>query len=181
MIMIILLFGMLAGLDNLQVCSSIGLGAVPRARLHRMAVMFSLCETVAPVVGFLAGKAFLPAIGVWSHLAGPAVMIACGLAIFHAALRHELETISEAEVFALPLSLCLDNVIAGAGLSPIGNPVGLAALCIGLMSAAMSCAGLYGAARIRGLLGRVPRLRVEMAGAAYLVVLAFRMLAERIG
>jgi putative Mn2+ efflux pump MntP len=181
MIVTILLFGMLAGLDNLQVCSSIGLGAIPRGRLHRMAIMFSLCETVAPVVGFLAGKAFLTAIGVWSHFAGPAVMIACGLAIFCAALRHAPETISEAGVFALPLSLCLDNVIAGAGLSPIGKPVWLAALSIGLTSAMMSCAGLYGAARVRGLLARVPRLRVEIAGAAYLVILAFRMLAERIG
>ena len=108
-------------------------------------------------------------------------MIACGVAIFLAAIRHAPEAISEAGVFALPISLCLDNVIAGAGLSPIGNPVWLAALCIGLMSAMMSCAGLYGAVRIRGLLGRVPRLRVEMAGAAYLVVTAIRMLAERAG
>ena len=177
----ILLFGMLAGLDNLQVCSSIGLGAIPRGRLHRLAAMFTLCETIAPVIGFLAGKAFLNALGVWSHIAGPAVMIVCGIAILVAAIRNTPEAFPEAGVVALPVSLCLDNVVAGAGLSPTGEPVWMAALLIGLTSAILSGIGLYGAARIRGLLRRLPALRVEMAGAAFLVILAFRMLAERVG
>ena len=177
----ILLFGALAGLDNLQVCSSIGLSGIPRGRLNRLGMMFTLCETAGPVIGFVAGKAFLSALGAWSHVAGPAVMIACATAIFIASLRGTQDGIPEAGVVALPLSLSLDNVVAGAGLSPIGEPVWTAALGIGLMSAVMSCAGLYGAASVRGLLARVPRLRVEMVGAGYLAILAVRMLAGRAG
>jgi manganese efflux pump family protein len=177
----ILLFGLLAGLDNLQVCSSIGLAEITRRRLHRLAIMFALCETLAPLVGVLGGKAFLNSFGGWSHVAGPAVVIACGISIFYAAMRRTQDGLPPAGVVALPMALCLDNVVAGAGLSAIGEHMWFSALCIGLTSATMSCAGLYAAARIRCLLGGVPRLRVETAAAGYLVVLALRMFAEKVG
>ena len=175
----ILVFGLLAGLDNLQVCSSIGLAPIPRSRLHRMAAMFCFCETAAPLAGLLMAKAMLSAAGAWAHVAGPAVMIACGIAIFHAALRQSDESVSETGAFALPLALCVDNVFAGAGISPMAGPVWMGALYIGITSSLMSCVGVYGAQWIRRLLTCLPRVRVEMVGATYLVLVAIHMLTER--
>lgn len=181
MIATILLFGVLAGLDNLQVCSSIGLASIPRPRLRGLAIMFTLCETLAPVAGAFGGKAFLNSIATWSHLAAPLVVIACGISILYAAVCRSQEGLPRASVVALPFALCLDNVVAGAGLGAIGEHVWFAALSIGLTSSIMSCVGLYGAARVRRLLrGAVP-LRVEIAGAGYLLFLAVRMFAENVG
>ncbi len=182
MIATILFFGVLAGLDNLQVCSSIGLAEIPRRRLYRLAIMFTLCETLAPLVGVVGGKAFLNSVGAVSHIAGPVVVIASGISIFYAALRRTNNGLPEAGVVALPMALCLDNVVAGAGLSAfVTPPVWIAALCVGLTGAIMSCAGLYGATRVRRLLRDALPVRWEIAGAGYLVFLAVRMFAEKVG
>jgi putative Mn2+ efflux pump MntP len=127
----------------------------------------------------MMGKALLNAVGLWARILGPAVMIVCGVAIFRAAMRNDDDGgISEAGAFALPVSLCLDNVIAGVGISPLAGHALDSALCIGLISALMSLTGAYGAQWLRGILSRLAIPRLEMLGAAYLVVLALRSLAQ---
>jgi putative Mn2+ efflux pump MntP len=80
-------------------------------------------------------------------------------------------------LFGLPLSLSLDNLLGGAGISALGYPVVPAALLIGLVSAAMSCAGLYLGGWLRRLLQwRFAAWCLEPAVGAYLCLLAVRML-----
>jgi putative Mn2+ efflux pump MntP len=75
-------------------------------------------------------------------------------------------------LFGLPLSLSLDNLLAGVGLGSIHYPVLLSALVMGLVSAAMSCAGLY----LGNWLRRFVPKRTEVVVGAYLCVLAVRMM-----
>jgi putative Mn2+ efflux pump MntP len=176
----VLLLGIWAGMDNLQVCSSVALAPIPRGRLHRLAAMSCICETAAPVAGLLLGKALLSVLGVCSQITGPAMMIVCGIAIFRSSLRGDDQGLSEAGAFALPVSLCLDNLVAGIGVSPAVGPAWTAALSIGLISASMSCVGVYGAQWLRKIIYSLHIPRLEMLGAAYLVMLGLRTLAERV-
>jgi putative Mn2+ efflux pump MntP len=74
-------------------------------------------------------------------------------------------------LFGLPLSLSLDNVLLGAGVSAAPGPALLSALGIGAISAAMSCIGLY----CGGWLRQAVPERIELVAGAYLCMLAVRM------
>jgi putative Mn2+ efflux pump MntP len=71
----------------------------------------------------------------------------------------------------------ITNFLTIRGISPLAVPVCLAALSIGLIGALMSCIGLYGGRQLRRVLQRFEFRRLDIAGAAYLLVLAFHMLA----
>ncbi len=179
MIATLLLFGVLAGLDNLQVCSSIGLLPLSRVRMRLLAVGFMVCEIAAPLAGFLIGHAALALVKPYARMAGPLMTMLCGAAVLAAALWGERETDSvKANRFllGLPLSLSLDNVVAGAGVSSMHCDAWTAALSIGLVSGGMSCVGLYGAALLRHSFQRIIPIRVEPLMGAYLCALAVRML-----
>jgi putative Mn2+ efflux pump MntP len=183
MIATVLSFGVLAGLDNLQVCSSLGLLSIPRRRKHLLAAVFSICEVIAPMAGLIAGHTVLMLLSPYSRVAGPIMMIFCGMSLFVAALYIKGECcISNSRLlFALPLSLSLDNLATGFGISPLLCPVWIAALSIGVVSAVMSCVGLYAASHVKSRLRHILLPHIDLAVAGYLCVLAFRMLiASRI-
>ncbi|MFZ6758457.1 manganese efflux pump MntP family protein [Undibacterium sp. Ji50W] len=173
----VILFGVAAGLDNLQVCSSIGLMPMQRRRLHLLALGFCICELGGAVLGLFLGQAFLAQIGPLANGLAPLVMLACGLAILWLAFRNQLKVLPDfvnhkAVLFALPISLCFDNVIAGAGISFSSTPVLASAMVIGVISAAMACSGLYLANWLRRFMPR----RIEMIAGAYLCFLAVRIM-----
>jgi putative Mn2+ efflux pump MntP len=178
MIGAVLVFGVLAGLDNLQVCSALGLLPMNRARRHSLAAAFGLCETVAPLAGLLAGHAALALAGAYARLAGPAMTICCGIAVLAWAVRGKPEDTgrSSGMLFGLPVALSLDNVVAGLGISSLACPVWVAALAVGLTSAAMSCIGLYGAARFRARIACWLPSSMEAAAGGWLIILAARTL-----
>ena len=124
------------------------------------------------MVGLLVGRFLLAFLEAASPKAGPAMVLVCGGIVLWQAVLQKEEGLEESRMlFGLPLSLSLDNVIIGAGVSGIpGASVG-SALGIGAISAAMSCAGLYAG----GWLRRLAPARVELVAGAYLCVLAVRM------
>src|ERR1039457_1849321 len=162
----VLLFGVLAGADNLQVCSSIGLLPIERRRRHLLAASFSLCETAAPLLGLALGHLLLRSVAGAAAKAGPLLMLLCGGAVLVGALHrdkrwpfaggtgrclgrqrrpeagfsgldrrnrlsHQSGCTTSSELamaggrgmlFGLPLSLSLDNLLGGAGISALGYP-----------------------------------------------------------
>ncbi|MBC3919743.1 manganese efflux pump [Undibacterium sp. CY18W] len=173
----VILFGVAAGLDNLQVGSSIGLMPMQRRRLHLLALGFCICELGGAILGLLLGRAFLAQIGPLANGLASLVMLACGVVILWLAFRNEAKALPDfvnhkAVLFLLPLSLSLDNVIAGAGISFSSAPVLTSAIVVGVISAAMACSGLYLANWLRRFMPR----RIEMLSGAYLCFLAVRMM-----
>jgi putative Mn2+ efflux pump MntP len=103
------------------------------------------------------------------------MMLGCGIAVLLCALRREdLSSLVNGPkiVTGLPLALSFDNFFAGAGISSLHYPAVISALIIGLVSAAMSCIGLYLSAWIK----RFVPSQVEFAAGAYLCLLAGRAL-----
>lgn len=173
MIAAILLFGILAGLDNLKVCSSVGLLPMGRGRRNWLALGFLFCEMAAPVIGIFAGRTVLAFAMPYGQLAGPVMTVICGAAVMASALFESGEHSGETRwLFGLPVSLSLDNLLAGAGMSALPVPVWSAALGIGMVSGVLSCIGLYGAACIR----RFVPARMDFAIGLLLCLIAMRML-----
>lgn len=173
----LLIFGLLAGLDNLQVCSSLGMLPLQRRRLHFLAAAFCASEIGGAVLGLLLGRSLLSMLDPVAEQLAPIVMLGCGAAVLYLALRRDEPDLAalanhRALLLGVPISLSLDNVIAGAAISFSGHSIVQAALVIGTISAAMSCLGLYLGNWLRHLLPK----RIELAVGAYLCFLAVRSL-----
>jgi putative Mn2+ efflux pump MntP len=171
----LMIFGLLAGLDNLQVSASLALLPLARRRLHLLAAAFCAGEIGGALLGLLLGRALLNAIAPVAEWLAPAAMLFCGVIVLWLALRRGEADLTRfanrrALLLGLPLSLSLDNVIAGAGIGVAGYPLLQSALIVGSLSAALACAGLYAGGWLRRFLPD----RIELAVGAYLSVLAIR-------
>ena len=171
----LMIFGVLAGLDNLQVSASLALLPLERRRVHLLAAAFCAGEIGGALLGLALGRALLAVLAPVAEWLAPTAMLLCGALVLWLALRREEADLGRlanrrALLLGLPLSLSLDNVIAGAGIGVAGYPLLLSALIVGSLSAGMACAGLYAARSIRRFLPE----RIELVVGAYLSVLALR-------
>ena len=174
----LLVLAFVLSLDSFRV--SLGLGALRlrAARQAQIVVAFGLCDGLAPLVGILIGHSLVRLVGGWAEYLGPLMLGVYGAYVIYVARRYE-ETTEEREpggwiVLGLPLSLSLDNLIAGTSLGIIGFPLALSVGVIGAMSASMSLAGLS--------LGRTAanslKFRSELIGGVALVCIAVVLAIE---
>ncbi|MFZ6775433.1 manganese efflux pump MntP family protein [Undibacterium sp. Ji83W] len=173
----VILFGIVAGLDNLQASTSLGLLPMQRKRMHMLAMAFCACELGAAILGLFLGRGLIAMLGPVASSIAPFAMLACGVVILWLAYRSEAKGLPQfvnhpGVLLGLPLALSLDNVIAGAGVSFSSAPVLTSAIIIGVISAGMACFGLYFANWIRNFLPK----RVELLAGAYMCFLAVRMM-----
>jgi putative Mn2+ efflux pump MntP len=142
----ILFLGLLTGLDNLQVTPALGLlNMTPRRRLA-WAVAFGLAEALMPLIGLLLGTQLHQSFENWAEKIGPVVLVLCGIAVIVMALRKcDVAAVASSKwaIIGLPLSLSIDNLLAGLGMGAGGAPVLISALFIGGVSTLVGLVGLY--------------------------------------
>jgi putative Mn2+ efflux pump MntP len=170
MIVELLILGFTLSLDNFRV--SIALGTLPfsPARAVQVAVTFGLLDGAAPLVGALLGRYFGAAMGPVAHYVGPAVMAGYGLFLLvHAFRAEEPEELDHPlALFGIPLSLSMDNLLAGASLGLLGYSPVLSASIFAAITALMSLVGLYLGRAVR----RLVRIRSDLLSGVALVVMA---------
>lgn len=168
----LLLLGVLAGIDNLQVAAALSVAPLTRMRRLLLALAFTICETVSPLVGYALASVLRTRLGAVFDRATPFIVIACGTTIVWLALR-ERDTAplvnSNWTIFGLPLSLSLDNLLVGVSLGSFGYRPAVAALTIGGTSAVLCLCGIVFGARIRRL---IPERAELVSGAALIAVAA---------
>ena len=175
----LLLLGFVLSLDSFRV--SLGLGALKLrpARQAQLVVAFGLCDGLAPLVGLLIGQAMVRYIGWWTEYFGPLALFAYGVYVIYVAKRCAGKEAKEPDrwvVLGLPLSLSLDNLIAGASLGMVGFPLLLSVAVIGAMSALMSFAGL----RLGSVAVNFLRINTELLGGVALVFVALVLVIENL-
>jgi putative Mn2+ efflux pump MntP len=170
----IILLGILAGSDNLQVATAISMAPLTRARRALFAAAFCVCEIATPLLGVLLVGSLRARLG-WSDRLAPVVVVTSGVVILFLAFRDadELEKLVNHRwtIAALPLSLSLDNLLIGVSLGTLSYPLPFAAATIGTVSASMCIAGMIGGARLRRW---IPR-HASVASGLYLIVIAVIM------
>jgi putative Mn2+ efflux pump MntP len=171
----IILLGILAGSDNLQVAAAISMAPLTRARRAMFAAAFCTCEIVTPLAGLLLMHALQARLGTWIDRIAPLIVILCGVVILVLSFadRDELESLVNRRwtLAALPLSLSFDNLLIGVSLGAFGYPLPLAAAIVGSVSACMCLIGIAFGARIRRAL---PAHASAISG-LYLIVFAVFM------
>ena len=191
----LLLLAAALGLDNLAASIGIGVGGVRGATRVRVAVVFGLFEAGMPVLGLLLGHGLADSLGQVARWLGGAVLIAFGLVQGARLVRARRAAapdggtpeigargIGAPEVDALEaggrarpqrigrmllggLVLSGDNLAAGFALGAYHTNLALAAVVFGVVSVAMSLAGLELGARIGAATGD----RSELIACALLI------------
>ena len=183
----LLLLAVALGLDNLAAAIGIGVGGVGRATRVRVAVVFGLFEAGMPVLGLLLGHGLADSLGQVARWLGGAALIAVGLAegfvLFRARREDDAPEAGGGETVLAPepaertrpqrlgrmviagLVLSGDNLAAGFALGSYHVSLALAATVFGVVSVAMSLAGLEIGARI----GAVTGDRSELIACALLI------------
>jgi len=177
----IVLLGILAGADNIQVAAAVSMAPLTRARRTWFAVAFCVCEMATPLLGLLLMRIVQVRFGPWVDRLAPLILVACGIGIVILALKgnDELERIVNYRwtVAALPLSLSFDNLLIGVSLGTFGYPLPLAAATIGAISATMCLFGILGGARIRRW---IPEHANVVSGLYLIAIAAFMWAGDRV-
>ena len=173
----LLLLAFALSLDSFRV--SLGLGALKLRPMRQAQIVlaFGLCDGLAPLVGLLFGQSLVSFIGPWTEHLGPLALLAYGVYVVYVSQRYagkEADEPSRWIVLGLPLSLSLDNLVAGATLGLVGFPLLLSVVVIGTASALMSLAGL----RFGRLATTFFGTSTELIGGVALIFVAFAMAIE---
>jgi putative Mn2+ efflux pump MntP len=173
----LLLLGFALSLDSFRV--SLGLGTLKLSRLRQLQIViaFGVCDALAPLIGLLIGKSLLEFIGPWVEHLGPLLLCAYGVYVIYIAQRYAGREGGETDrwmVLGLPLSLSLDNLIAGTTLGMLGFPMLMSVVIIGAMSALFAFMGLrLGRTAVNRL-----QIRAELVGGVVLIAIALSFLVE---
>jgi manganese efflux pump family protein len=170
MIVELVVLGFTLSLDNFR--ASIALGTLPFSlgRAVQIALMFGLWDGLAPLVGGLLGTYLGEAIEPIADYVGPAVMGLYGLYLLVHAFRSPApeELDHPWALFGIPLSLSLDNLIAGTSLGMLGVSPLLAAAVFAAVTVLMSFVGL----RLGRAIGRLIPIRADLVSGIALVIMA---------
>ncbi|MFF4790203.1 MULTISPECIES: manganese efflux pump MntP [unclassified Streptomyces] len=162
--------GFVLSLDNFRV--SIALGTVPFGlkRAMQVALTFGLWDAVMPLVGLLIGREIGEAVGGVADVVGAVALGGYGLYLVISSLRNpEPDELDHPwALFGIPLTLSLDNLVAGASLGILGLSPWFSAPVFGLITAVMSLIGLQlGRAAVRLI-----RIRADLVSGVSLIIAA---------
>ena len=170
MIWEVLVLGFVLSLDNFRV--SIALGTVPFGlkRAVQVALAFGLWDAIMPLAGLLIGRRIGESVGDVADLVGAAVLGAYGLYLVISAIRNpEPDELDHPwALFGIPLTLSLDNLLAGASLGILGFSPWFSAALFGAMTAVLSLIGL----QLGRAAARLIRIRSDLLSGVTLIIAA---------
>ena len=176
----LLLLAVALGLSNFAAAVGIGVGGVSGRTRVRIAVVFGLFEAGMPVLGLVLGHGLADTLGQAARWLGGAALIAVGLVQGVGLVRGRREDAAAPEAGPVPggrarrvgqllvggLALSGDNLAAGFALGAYHTSLVVAATVFGVVSVAMSLAGLELGARI----GTAAGDRSELIASSLLIV-----------
>ena len=166
----LLILGFTLSLDNFRTAIALGGLRLTWRRSVQVALVFGLCDGLAPLVGILIGLYWSEAIGSTGEYVGAIGLGLYGLYLIIRAWRTEApeELDRPWAVFGLIMPLSADNVLAGTSLGLLGFSPWLAAPVFGAITAVMALIGLQLGRAAAGFI----RIRSDLLTGVALVVMA---------
>jgi putative Mn2+ efflux pump MntP len=134
-------------LDSFIVATALGSAGLTRRRGCWLAVSFGLCDGLATLIRCTVGAAWFRSSPAALEWLGPFAVGGYGLLVLClAALYRPLATVRGMPLWptlALPFCLCLDNLVAGTVVAPLGFVVLWWSAFFGFVSATLALLGVY--------------------------------------
>jgi putative Mn2+ efflux pump MntP len=166
----LLILGFTLSLDNFRTAIALGGLRLTWRRSLQVALVFGICDGLAPLLGIMVGHYWSEAIGETAEYVGAIALGAYGLYLVIRAWRTEApeELDRPWAVFGLIVPLSADNVLAGTSLGLLGFSPWLAPLVFGVTTALMVLLGLQLGRAAAGVI----RIRSDLLTGVALVVMA---------
>ena len=166
----LLILGFTLSLDNFRTAIALGGLRLSLRRSVQVALVFGLCDGLAPLVGILIGLYWSEAIGSTGEYLGAIGLGLYGLYLIVRAWRTDApeELDRPWAVFGLIIPLSADNVLAGTSLGLLGFSPWIAAPVFGAITAVMALIGLQLGRAAAGFI----RIRSDLLTGVALVVMA---------
>jgi manganese efflux pump family protein len=166
----LLILGFTLSLDNFRTAIALGGLRLSWRRSVQVALVFGVCDGLAPLVGILIGLYWSEAIGSTGEYVGAIALGLYGLYLIIRAWRTETpeELDRPWAVYGLIVPLSADNVVAGTSLGLLGFSPWLAAPIFGAITALMVLIGLQLGRAAAGFI----RIRSDLLTGVALVVMA---------
>lgn len=168
----LLLVSVSVGLSNFAGAIGIGLSGIDARTRIRVGIAFGLFEAVMPIIGLLVGQAVAGYFGHVARYVGGGVLIVTGAYTIWQGRRIESEEKRPARadlrthrLIVTAAALSIDNLAVGFALAIYHIQIVLAAVTMGVISVAMSLAGL----ELGHRLGAVVEARAEELGGLVLI------------
>lgn len=171
-------------MDAMAVAAAKGL-AVPRLRARDVlliACTFGGFQALMPLLGWLLADRFGALVEAWDHWIAFGLLSLLGGKMLFEAWRGDDDHEDDADPFGIQAVLLLgvatsiDAFAAGLTLPLLGVPPFVAVAVIGVVTGALSAAGLYAGRRVGAALGR----RLEAVGGIALILVGLRILLEHL-
>lgn len=165
----LLLVAAALGINNFAGSISIGVSGAGRAVRVRVAVVFGLFETAMPVAGLLLGRDVASGLGSATRWTGAGLLAAVGVYQLASAIRSRGDSATDLDQWGgwrLVISgaaLSLDNLAVGFALGAVDVPIAVAVIVFGVVSVAMSMAGLELGAKLGTAVGDSGRIIAGIA------------------
>lgn len=167
-------------LDTFGVAAAIGVAGLPGHQRLRVSAIFAGFEVVMPLVGFAAGRGLGGAVGGVADDIAIAVLVAVGVTMLRtdtdeAAIARAASDTPGAAIFALGLSVSLDELAIGFTIGLLHLPVALVVLVIGVQAFVAAQLGH----RLGARLGDHIIEGTEKLAGVILVLIGLALLAQR--
>lgn len=163
------------GLDTFALAAALGVAGLERSDRLRVTLVFSLFETVMPIVGLLVGRVAGQFLGRWAGYGGIGFLVVAGVLLLWPAQDEDAEArriqlLAHARGLAiidLGLGISVDELTIGLSAGLLGLPLAVVVIWIAVQAFAAGQLGV----RLGSRLSEEIRERSEqLAGVALLVV-----------
>jgi putative Mn2+ efflux pump MntP len=168
----LLLVAISVGMSNFAGSIGIGISGIDARTRLRVGIAFGVFEALMPLAGLALGEALAGRLGSVGRYVGAALLIATGAYTIWQGRKTEKkgeanEGMDNRTLLVTAVALSLDNLVVGFALGVYHVNLVVAALAMGIVSVAMSLAGLELGARLGE---RVEGYAEEIGGAILVLV-----------
>lgn len=170
-------------MDAFTVALAVGMLVRPLTGRHlfRLGWHFGLFQFLMPLIGWFAGLSAQQYIADYDHWVASAILVGVGARMIHAAFRGEEERLTGdptrgLTLVVLSVATSIDALAIGVSLAALGVDIWYPAMVIGVVTGALTVAGLLIGAR----LGRMFRATMLGVGGLLLCAIAAKILIEHL-
>ena len=147
----------------------------------RLSLFFGGFQAFMPLIGFLAGQSVKGYIADYDHWVAFALLCAVGVKMLYESTKikpaeQNLQTFSFSVLLILAVATSIDALAVGITLSLLRIPIALAVIIIGLVTFALSYAGVY----IGKNFGHFFESKIEALGGIILIAIGCKILLEHL-
>ena len=164
-----------------SLCKGLAMGKPDIRQMLIVGVWFGGFQALMPVIGYYLGISFYSYITDFDHWIAAGLLWLIGLNMILESMSSEEEQMDASLGFrtmlVLAVATSIDALAVGISLAMEGGGIAASAVMIGVVTFAISAAGV----RLGGMFGDRYGRRAELVGGLILVVIGVKILAEHMG